>query len=335
MPKQDRGRSHAGGDVGSREIVVALERQDGRRERATFPNTAAGHKSLVSWLTKRGTTVQIVIEATGIYSLDVAFALQRAKGIEVMVANPRAIADFARALMQRSKTDRLDAEAILQFSRRMPFVPWVPPSLARLDLRSIMRRICALKLQMQQEGNRLHAAEHAHEVTPLIRRDIEMHLRQLERHIDKLGEQAFEVVSADVELERCYTRLISARGIARISALHILGELVILPTDMTARQWVAHAGLDPRAFDSGTSIHKPARISRRGNHYLRAALYMPALVASRHDPNVKAFYEKLVAKGKTKMQAIIAVMRKLLHAIHGMLHTDTDFAGQKFFAMEG
>jgi transposase len=103
---------------------------------------------------------------------------------------------------------------------------------------------------------------------------------------------------------------------------------------MTARQWVAHAGLGPRAFDSGTSIHKPARISRRGNHYLRAALYMPALVASRRDPNVKAFYDKLVAKGKTKMQALVAVMRKLLHAIHGMLRTDTDFTGEKFFAME-
>lgn len=335
MPKQEKGRAFAGGDVSSKEIVVALQRHDDCRERATFPNTAAGHKLLVSWLVRHGSEVRIVIEATGIYSLDVAFALQRAKGIEVMVANPRAIADFARALMQRSKTDKLDAEAILEFSCRMPFVPWIPPSQARLDLRSIMRRICSLKLQMQQESNRQHAAEHADEITPLIRRDIEMHLRQLERHVEKLDAQAFAVVAADLELKRCYDRMISARGIARTSALHILGELVILAADMTARQWVAHAGLDPRAFDSGTSIHKPARISRRGNHYLRAALYMPALVAVRRDPNVKAFYEKLVAKGKTKMQAIVAVMRKLLHAIHGMLRTDTDFAGEKFFAMEG
>lgn len=77
-----------------------------------------------------------MIEATGIYSLDVAFALQRATGVEVMVANPRAIADFARALMQRSKTDKLDAESILEFCCRMPFVPWVPPSETRLNLRS-------------------------------------------------------------------------------------------------------------------------------------------------------------------------------------------------------
>jgi transposase len=103
---------------------------------------------------------------------------------------------------------------------------------------------------------------------------------------------------------------------------------------MTARQWVAHAGLDPRHHQSGTSIHKPARISLAGNRYLRAALFMPALVATQHDPHIPAFYQKLVDRGKTnKMQAIVAVMRKLLHALHGMLRTDSDFVGEKFYVI--
>lgn len=335
MGKRHKGQAWAGGDVSAKEIVVALERADGQRERATFENTSAGRKGMVSWLNKRGSEVQVVIESTGIYSLDVAFALHRASGLTVMVANPRAISDFARALMHRSKTDKLDAEAILEFSRRMPFVLWVPPSASRLDLRAITRRIDSLKLQWQQEGNRLHAAEHADEITPLIRRDIEAHLKQLGRHIEKLEQQALDIITADAELTRCFKRLTSVRGIARVSALHLLGELGILAADMTARQWVAHAGLDPRAFDSGSSIHKPARISRRGNSHLRAALYMPALVAAQHEPHIKAFYEKLVAKGKPKMQAIVAVMRKLLHAIHGMLRTDSDFLGEKFFVLGG
>ena len=120
MGKRHKGQAWAGGDISAKEIVVALDREDGSRERATFANTVAGRKALVTWLNKRGADVQIVIEATGIYSLDAAFALHRAKGIRVMVANPRAISDFARALMQRSKTDTLDAESILEFSRRMP-----------------------------------------------------------------------------------------------------------------------------------------------------------------------------------------------------------------------
>lgn len=333
MGKRHRGRAWAGGDISAKEIVVALQREDGQRERGTFGNTVAGRKALVSWLSKHGSDVQVVIEATGIYSLDVAFALHRAEGIQVMVANPRAISDFARALMQRSKTDKLDAEAILEFSLRMPFVAWTPPSASRLDLRALSRRIDSLKLQAQQESNRLHAAEHADEITPLIRRDIEAHLKQLGRHVEKLEAQALAIIHADAELDRYFTRMTSVRGIAKTSAMHILAELMILPADMSARQWVAHAGLDPRAFDSGTSIHKPARISRRGNSHLRAALYMPALVAAHHEPHIKAFYEKLLAKGKKKMQGIVAVMRKLLHAIHGMLRTDTDFLGEKFFAL--
>lgn len=330
MAKRSVGPAHAGGDVSAAEVVVALQRDDDARERASFPNTTAGHRAMVKWLRKRGSIVRVVIEATGIYSLDLALALERADGVEVMVANPRAVADFARALMRRSKTDQLDAESILEFSLRMPFVPWVPPSASRLDLRAIMRRISALKLQLQQEKNRLHSAEHAREITPLIRRDVELHLGQLAKHLANLEAQAFALVTADAELTRRFTHLVSVRGIARASALHILGELAILSDDMNARQWVAHAGLDPRTFDSGTSVHKPARISRRGNHYLRAALYMPALVAIRSEPHVRAFYEHLVAKGKKKMQGIVAVMRKLLHAIHGMFRTDTDFVGEKF-----
>ena len=94
-------------------------------------------------------------------------------------------------------------------------------------------------------------------------------------------------------------------------------------------------GLDPRQHQSGTSVHKPARISKTGNAHLRRALFLPAMVASRWEPNVKAFYEKLIAKGKTKMQALVAVMRKLLHAIYGMLRHDRDFDGEKFFAVKG
>ena len=328
------GAVFVGIDVSACTLVVALERdhQPGRQRRE-FPNTAAGHQVLIQWLSKSATAVQICLEATGLYSLDLALALHRAEGIEVMVANPRAIADFAKALLQRSKTDQLDAEVMLEFARRMPFVAWQPPSSPRLDLRALMRRITGLKLVSQQEKNRLHSVSQSAEITPLVRKDIQSHLVQLERHIEKLEHQAETIVQADRELARQFCHLVSVRGIARVSALHLLAELVVLAPDMTARQWVAHAGLDPRHHESGTSVHKPTRISRAGNRYLRSALFMPALVATQHDPNIRAFYRKLVDHGKTKMQAIVAVMRKLLHALHGMLRTDSDFVGEKFFVI--
>jgi Transposase IS116/IS110/IS902 family len=115
-------------------------------------------------------------------------------------------------------------------------------------------------------------------------------------------------------------------------ACHGRDRRVVLPDDMTVRQWVAHAGLDPCAFQSGTSVDKPARISKVGNAHIRRALFMPALVAVRHEPHVKAFFDKLVARGKKPIQAYIAVMRKLLHAIYGMFATETTFIGDKFHA---
>ncbi len=107
----------------------------------------------------------------------------------------------------------------------------------------------------------------------------------------------------------------STTGIAETAGIRILAEIMALPEDMKAPQWVAHCGLDPKPCESGISLNKPRRITKRGNRYLREALYMPALVAIQHHPNVRAFYDKLLAKGKKPMQAIVAVMRKLLLAL--------------------
>lgn len=117
------------------------------------------------------------------------------------------------------------------------------------------------------------------------------------------------------------------------SALHLLAELLLLPADRDVRQWVAYAGLDPREYTSGTSVHKKVRISKAGNQHLRRALYMPALVAVQHQPHLRAFYEHLLARGKTKLQALVATMRKLLHAIYGMFKHDQLFEGSKVYAL--
>jgi transposase len=94
---------------------------------------------------------------------------------------------------------------------------------------------------------------------------------------------------------------------------------------------VKFAGLDPKAFDSGKSVHKKTRISKAGNRYIRAALYMPALSAHQHAPHVRAYFQHwVVNNGKEKMQALCAVMRKLLHAIHGMLKHDKPFDKTRF-----
>jgi transposase len=123
--------------------------------------------------------------------------------------------------------------------------------------------------------------------------------------------------------------MLTTPGIGETSALQILGELAVLPDTLDARQWVAFSGLDPRRFKSGTSVDKKPRISRGGSRHLRRALYMPALVAIRFEPYLQGFYQRLLGRGKAPLQALVAVMRKLLHAFFAMFQLHQPYDGSK------
>jgi transposase len=320
-----------GVDVDSEKLLCAMQHAGQRLPLASFANTAAGHKKFIRWATKSGHAAEVCLEATGIYSLEFALALHHAQNVQVMVVNPRAMKDFARACMQRAKTDAVDAGAILDYLQRMPFKEWQPPAAEILELQAINRRVEQLSVELTREKNRRHASEFGGVSADVIAHDIEINIRHLERRIERLHESGLCLVRNTPALATKLGHLISAKGIAEATAMRLLAELLVLPDDLAAPQWVAHAGLDPRAYESGTSIHRERRISKVGNRHLRAALYMPAMVAIQHEPNVKAFYNKLIAAGKKPLQAIVAVMRKLLHAIWGMLKHDQDFDGEKFF----
>ncbi|MEM9996550.1 MAG: IS110 family transposase [Bacteroidota bacterium] len=295
-----------------------------------FSNDAQGHAALVAWLTEVGLPVRAVTEASGVYSLDLALALHEADGIAVMVLNPRAAKDYRRAHMHRSKTDAIDAAVLCDYARRMPFAPWQPPATAAAHLRQLARRIADLSAEQARERLRLHAARRTQTTSALVINDIEVNLRHLARRAERLLEQAVALIEAQASLASAYAHATSVRGIAAKSAVLLLGELLCLPGGMSVREWVAYAGLDVRQHRSGRSVEARPRISKEGNAHLRRALYMPALVASRCEPAVAAFYGRLVERGKPKKVAVVAVMRKLLHALYGMLKHDAAFDGTKF-----
>jgi transposase len=313
-------------------LVVALRACDHDQPLREFPNTPQGHQAVRRFLESAAGPARVAMESTGLYGLDLALCLHQA-GIALMVANPRAVRHFGTALMQRSKTDRLDAAVLRQFAARMPFVAWRPPSATALKLVAVARRLEALTDMMAAEKNRRHAASLSAALPAIIRRDVERSIQSHERAIERLTRAAQEFILDDPELARRYELLLSIPGVGATSALHLLAELLLLPAGMDVRQWVAFAGLDPREYTSGTSVHKKVRISKAGNKHLRRALYMPALVAVRHDPHLRAFYEHLLARGKTKMQALVAAMRKLLYAIFGMFKHDQPFDGRKVYAL--
>lgn len=317
-------------DVSAETLEVAYRDQRGRIVRQTFENAPARHGALVRHLEKRArkATVRVVLEATGVYHLEAALALDRA-GFEVMVVNPRAASHYAKAKLQRSKTDQLDAEMLLAFAGSMSFVRWQAPEPAVLELRVIARRIHALTVVVAGEKNRDHAAEQTAAIRT-IERSIASVVRALEKELARLRAEALKVIQSDMVLARRFELLQSVKGIAEKSGIAILAELSVLPADMTDRQWVAHAGLDPRQFESGTSVRAKTKISKRGNKYLRAALYKPAVTACTHQRGVDLFAHRLRSRGKAPLLVHVAVMRKLLVAIHGMFVTDQPFDGRRF-----
>lgn len=323
---------HVGIDIGSKELVVVIQVKGKSQAPKTFENTPEGIQAMVRCIAKQG-PARVCLEATGTYHFDAAIALADAENIEVMVVNPKASKHFAAAMMTRNKTDRVDADVLACFCARMDFVAWQKPAVERLQLRCIARRIAALKAQKTQSKNQLHALQASAETPALVLQDLEEFIQELEKRIDKLQQAAVELIRQQADLLPLFNLLISIKGIAEASAVQILGELIILPEDMSAKQWVAHAGLDPREFSSGTSVNQKTRLSKAGNRYIRMALYMPALSASQHESHVKAYYQHLIQdNGLKKMQAVCAVMRKLLHAIHAMFKTQKAFDGAKFYA---
>jgi transposase len=317
-------------EVSARTLVVRRRRPGEADAVREFSNTAAGHQALLRWLESAGRAVRVCLEATGLYGLDLALTLEAA-GVALMVANPRAVRHFAQAMMRRSKTDRLDAEVLTEYAARLPFQPWRPPSASALKLLAVARRLEDLTEMHAAEKNRRHAASLSAALPPILRRDVERSLESLERAVQRLTRAAQEFIAADPQISERYQLLLSIPGIGPTSALHVLAELMLLGPDLDVRQWVAYAGLDPRHYSSGSSVHKKTRISKAGNKHLRRALYMPALVASHHDPHLAAFYQRLLGRGKTKMQALVALMRKLLHAIFGIFKHHQPYDGAKLF----
>ncbi|MGH9404044.1 MAG: IS110 family transposase [Terriglobia bacterium] len=326
-------RDYGGIEVSAKELLVALRRGGQTLPLKSFSNTPEGHRAVARYLVRKGPMVRVCLESTGVYGLDLALLLEKRAGIEVMIANPRAVRNFAQALMQRSKTDPLDAVMLLESAARMPFQAWQPPSQAVPHLCALARRLAALTELGTAEKNRLHAARAAQVLPEAIRQDLKRSIEFHQRALERLTGKALEMIVRDQRLQECFKYLDSIPGVATASAISILAELSMLSPGLDVRQWVASAGLDPREHSSGSSIHKKARISKAGNRHPRRALYMPALVAVRFDPHLSAFYQHLLAQGKPKMQAMVAVMRKLLHAIFGMFKHRQPYDGSKIFRL--
>lgn len=321
---------HVGLDVGSRTTAMGWRNNGRPAGSCDIDQTPGGRKAAVSKLLALK-PLSVVMEATGIYYLDLALELTAA-GLPVSVINPKSFHNFAKLMLKNSKTDAIDAQLLAEYGERMSPRLWTPPTAVQLELRAIGRHINRLTCHRTRAKNELHALQATQTTMALLIEDEEEAIATFDKRIERFRLAGRALIDNCPTLSAQFKHMIAAPGMGEVSVFAALAELTTLPVTLKSAQVSRHAGLDVRLTQSGTSIDKPGRISKGGNAYLRSAMYMPALTAIRCDRYVKAFYEALIGRGKRKMQAIVAVMRKYLTGLWACMQTGEDFHTAKLFS---
>lgn len=300
-------------------LASTLNKYHLKDKTAQFTNDAAGFDALIAWLQAHHVgleSIHIAMEATGIYYEELA-AFLCAKGFNVSVVNPALISGFAKANLSRTKTDKADAKLIASFCAALQPARWLAPAPQVRHLRELTRRLVDLKDLQQQERNRLSQARSTHgSITVIIdalETQIKLIVKAIKDHIDKHPDLKAQAALLD-----------SIPGMGSVTIGTLLAEVEFERFDR-APQLAAFTGLVPKIRQSGTSVHGRGALSKAGSSDLRRSLYMPAIVAMQHNPVIKAFYTRLLANGKSKMQAICACMRKLLCIAFGVLKSKLPF----------
>jgi transposase len=284
-------------------------------------NTDKAFKSLYSKLKKlykkEIEKVVFVFESTGSYSaLLYRFCAQ--KGIMAYMPNPKQARNFAKAIAQRNKSDKIDArvlsEAIVVAKENEIKVPTIDPLVEEIKEFMVYYRLKVK--QRTQLSNHLESLS-TKEGSKTLCRTIKAEIKALKKSEDKIIEQVYAIIEKSKNLKEKYNAITSIDGIGKIGGIVMLHLFIKYP-HANQRQIVSLAGLDPVMRESGTSIKGQTRISKAGDRLYRGTLFMAAMASTKHNEKMKAFYERLKANGKHTTQAQIAVIRKLIVVAHSL-----------------
>lgn len=282
-------------DVSKATLDVAIH---GTSEVRTFANNRAGFRRLVAWLLPQHPR-QVVLEATGGYeqaALDALFAA----GLPMVRANPRQVRDFAKALGQLAKTDRLDATVLAQLAATISLTPYRPARAWQRQLAQWHQRRGQIVQMLCSERQRLERMD-----DPLLLAWARRHIATLQRELRHLDTEIKNQMSAQPELEP----LRSLKGVGPVLQATLAAQLPELGR-LDNKAIAKLVGVAPLARDSG--LLRGRRHVWGGRSQIRAPLYMAALTAIRYEPRLRDFYQSLRARGKLAKVAIVATMRKLL-----------------------
>ncbi len=319
-----------GVDVSKDTLAVAWKGLKGAVTEFTVVNDSDGWGELLERVTSgRIQVARLVVEATGPYSAGIVASTASHTKAQVMRLRPADAKAFAR-LTARAKTDRVDARVLCSYAETMPFRATALPSEEALRVRKMSRHLSKVVARRaasrtEQKSARVEGLEDP------ISWAFEAEQEALGRIIDELEQRILTALEAIPQAAACTENWRGIKGVKNGVICQVLPEFISFPIGLTPKQVVAMIGLDPRPKQSGQRGAKASwPISKMGHSRIRRILWCAANTAVRHQPAIRVFYESLLARGKEKKVALIAVMRKLLVVLWRMYQTGERFNGRGF-----
>ena len=295
-------------------------------EEKSFSNNVDGIKKLMKWAKQKteGNPYQVVMEATGVYHEKLAFTLSR-NGVEAVVVLPKLMGNYFKSHNLRQVTDEICAEHIAMFGLSRKLDVWKEPEPVYMALRALCRHRHQLDKLKTQCSNQIHAQKHSEtSLQEMIDMSEDM-VKLAEKQIKEIDKKLRAILKENAWLKAKVDKVCTVIGLGWITVVKIIAETSGFHLIRNSRQLVAYAGYDVQSKESGTSVRTKSKMSKKGNKYIRAAMYMPALAAIRSDPKMAAFYSRLFHRHFIPKKSNVAVQKKLLVLIYTLWKNDCPF----------
>lgn len=319
----------AGIDVSKEKLDLGWIRDvaTGKKKTKIFTNTAKDHAAIAKWLIKntkeKPQNIVVTLEPTNVYHEALIYFLHE-QGFNIFLANPSKAKKYADSIGVIHKTDKIDSITLASFghARQMNMEFWKPESDEVRALKALMRRLDALEKDLRRELNRQDSFEFS-AASELVSRSLEAMIGALKAEIKKLETEIDDHIDRHPELKKTRKLLESVVGVGPVISRE-LTYLFVAKQFKKAKQVSAYLGLIPKLKESG-KMKGRTTLSKMGPARIRAKLYMAAVVAGTHNGDIRAQKERLLAAGKTKMQAIGAAMRKLVQICFGVVNNEKEY----------
>lgn len=328
-------KQNVGNDMSKDDFKVSFNQQfDNGTTRIkgsrTFKNNAKGFKQFVEWVNNKrckdtDTEVRVTMEATGVYHEQLAYYLAENTDFRITIVLPNQSKAYMKSLNIKTKTYRTDAKALGQMGLERDLKQWTPLSQQMYELKQLARERVRLLRNKTRISNQLHALHHSYRPNKITIKRHKQLIKLINKQIDEIEKQIKTLIEADEVLKERVDKICKVKGLGIVTVATVIAETNGFALFTSERQLISFAGYDVIQNQSGTSVNGKSRISKKGNKYIRRAMYFPAITVVKHEEHFKKLYERVFDRTAIKMKGYVAVQRKLLVLIYTLFKKNEEY----------